>query len=72
MNLYGIRIVIYFCEVFQCYTFPLCQYLDEEIFSGSLLFSGVALLNWFTKALNSKNVLTVMSYHDHVLDLAPV
>ena len=23
--------------------------LDEEIFSGSLLFFGVALLNWFTK-----------------------
>ena len=25
------------------------QYLDEQIFSGSLLFSGVTLLNWFTK-----------------------
>ena len=24
--------------------------MDEEIFSGSLLFSGVALLNWFTKS----------------------
>ena len=26
------------------------QYLDEEIFSGSLLFSGVALLKWCTKS----------------------
>ena len=26
------------------------QYLHKEIFSGSLLFSGVALLNWFTKS----------------------
>ena len=25
-------------------------YLDEEIFSGSLLFFWVALLNWFTKS----------------------
>ena len=25
-------------------------YLDEVIFSGSLPFSGVALLNWFTKS----------------------
>ena len=25
------------------------QYLAEEIFSGSLLAFGVALLNWFTK-----------------------
>ena len=26
------------------------EYLDEVIFSGSLPFSGVALLNWFTKS----------------------
>ena len=26
------------------------SYLDETIFSGSLPFSGVALLNWFTKS----------------------
>ena len=26
------------------------QYLDEQTFSGSLLFSGVALLNRFTKS----------------------
>ena len=26
------------------------QYLDEEIFLRSLLFSGVALSNWFTKS----------------------
>ena len=26
------------------------QYLDEQTFSGSLLFSGVALLNWFIKS----------------------
>ena len=25
-------------------------YLDEQTFSGSLLISGVALLNWFTKS----------------------
>ena len=25
-------------------------YLDEEIFSGPLLFSEVALLNWFTES----------------------
>ena len=25
-------------------------YLDEQTFSGSLVFSGVALLNWFTKS----------------------
>lgn len=25
------------------------QYLDEEIFSGLLLFSWLVLLNWFTK-----------------------
>ena len=36
MRLYGIRTVIYFCDVFQ------------------LLFSGVALLNWFTKSSNFK------------------
>lgn len=28
------------------------QYIDEEIFSGSLLFSGKALLNWFAKSPN--------------------
>lgn len=28
------------------------QYLDEEIFSGLLLFSGVAFLNGLTKNLN--------------------
>ena len=50
MHLYRIEVVIYFCEVFQCYTFPQCQYLDEENFLRSLLFSGVALLNWFTKS----------------------
>ena len=26
------------------------SYLDEDIFSGSLPFSGVALLHWFTKS----------------------
>ena len=26
------------------------KYLDEVIFSGSLPFSGVALLKWFTKS----------------------
>ena len=26
------------------------SYLDEAIFSGSLSFSGVALLKWFTKS----------------------
>ena len=30
--------------------FSVSQYLDEEIFSKSLVFSGVALLNWFTKS----------------------
>ena len=45
------------------------QYLDKEIFSGSLLFSEVALLNWFTKVLNLKRVLIIMTYYDHFLDL---
>ena len=26
------------------------KYLDEQTFSGPLLFPGVALLNWFTKS----------------------
>ena len=52
MRLYGIGKGIYFCEVFQCYAFHQCQYLEEAIFSGSLPFSGVALLNWFTKCSN--------------------
>ena len=30
------------------------QHLDEQMFSGSLLFSGVALLNWFTKSSTFK------------------
>ena len=29
---------------------PMSQYLDEKIFLRSLLFSGVALLKWFTKS----------------------
>ena len=37
--------MIYFCEVFQRYIFP-------QFFSGSLLFSRVALVNWFTKSFN--------------------
>ena len=40
MHLYGIGIVIYFCEGFQCYSFSM-SYLDEEVFSGSVLFSEV-------------------------------
>ena len=35
-------------------TSSMSQHLDEAIFSGSLLFSGVALLNWFTKSSNFK------------------
>ena len=53
MRLYRIRKAVYFCEVFQCYAFHKChKYYDEVIFSASSPFSGVALLNWFTK--NSK------------------
>ena len=51
MHLYGIGTVIYFCEVFQCYTFP--QYHNiwmNNFFQGYLLFSVVALLHWFTKS----------------------
>ena len=40
MRLYGIGKAIYFYEVFQCYAFH----------QGSLPFSEVALLNWFTKS----------------------
>ena len=46
--------MIYFCEVFQYYVFHQCHniWIDKAIFSGSLSFSGVALLNWFTKSSN--------------------
>ena len=40
MNLYETGISINFCEVFQCYAFTQCQYLDEQTFSATL-FSGV-------------------------------
>ena len=46
------------------------KYLDEEIYSETLLFSGVALLNWFIKSSISKEVLTIMSYYDHFLGLS--
>ena len=49
MHLHGIRKVVSFCEAFQCIS-SMSSYLDEAIFSGSLLFSRVALLNWFTKS----------------------
>ena len=53
MHLCGIGKVIYFCEVFQCYTFHQCHNIwRKAVFSGSLPFSGVALLNWFTKSSN--------------------
>ena len=39
------------------------EYLDEEIFSGQLLFSGVALFNWLTNSSNL--VLVIMSCYDH-------
>ena len=32
------------------YNSSMSQYLGAEIFPGSLLFSGVAWLNWFTKS----------------------
>ena len=48
MHLYGIGIVIYFCEIFQCCAFP--KIWMKKFFSGSLLFSRIALLNWFTKS----------------------
>ena len=62
------------------------SYLDEEISSVSLLLSGVALLNWFTKIsqfkegfngnkllfLSLKKVLMVISDYDHFLDLSTV
>ena len=48
------------------------QYLDEEMFSGSLLFSGVALLTWIIKVLNLVKVLMIMSYYDHFLHLSTV
>ena len=51
MHLYETGIAIYFCEVFQCYAFPQCHNIwMNKLFSGSLLFSGLALLNWFTKS----------------------
>ena len=46
MHLYETGIAIYFCEV----------YLDEQTFSESLLVSGVALLNWFTKSSRFEEV----------------
>ena len=47
------------------------QYIDEEIFSGSLLFSGVALLKLnLLKVLNLGKVLIIMSYYGHFLDLS--
>ena len=45
--------------------------MDEETFSGSLLFSGLTLLTYLLKVLNSK-VLMIMSYYDHFLDLSTV
>ena len=30
------------------------KYLDQQTFSGLLLFPGVALLNWFTKSSRVK------------------
>ena len=32
------------------YISSISQYLEEEIFLGSLLFSGFTLLNWFTES----------------------
>ena len=49
--IYGIRIVIYFCEVFQCYAFSLYHNIwMKKFFQGHSYFLGVALLNWFTKS----------------------
>ena len=53
MRLYGIGVAIYFLwGISMLCISSISYYLDEAIFSGSLPFSGVALLNWFPK--NSK------------------
>ena len=36
---------LFLLDILMLCNFPMSQYLDEEVFSGSLLFSGVALLN---------------------------
>ena len=50
--------------------------MDEQFFSGSLLFSGVALLNWFTESsrfeegFNDNELLyhlMIMSYNEHII-----
>ena len=49
--IYMTGIAVYYCEVLQCYAFPQCHDIQmKKFFSGSLLFSVVALLNWFTKS----------------------
>ena len=54
------------------------QYLDEQTFSGSLVFSGVALLNWFTKSFrfeegfNNNELLWSLSRYIHSVELLSV
>ena len=51
MHLYGIRKVVYFFwGISMLCISSMSQHLDEAIFSGSLPFYGVALLNWFSKS----------------------
>ena len=41
MSLYGIGIVIYFCEVFQCYAFHQCHNIwMKQAFQGHYHFLG--------------------------------
>ena len=42
---------LFFLSISMLCISSMSQYLDEGIFSRSLQFSGVALLNWFTKSL---------------------
>ena len=44
------------CGILMLCILSMSQYLDEEIFSGLLLFSGVAFLNGLTKNLNYENL----------------
>ena len=51
MHLYGIEVVIYFYEVFQCYAFPQCHNIwMKKFFQDHYYFLGAALLNWFIKS----------------------
>ena len=43
------------------------KYLDEKTFFKSLLFSGAALLNWFTNSYDFEG-FNDMSCYDHFLD----